>query len=144
MNNIKMAREAFERIKATNPHLKMEILENTEGVELAMNVEKQEGLDFDIYLNLQNADELHLQFDSFWGEWFPCAEPARISEYEAAVNGVLSGGFRAKVISRRGQPVKTLLQAPSESGWSTVYTWSKLHLPFGTKTISYVQNRSNT
>ena len=144
MSNIKTAREVFERVKAANPHLKMEIEENPAHVELAMHIKTQAGLDFDVFLNLQNNDELHLQFGPFWGEWFPCSEPTRVSEYEAAVNGVLSGNFRTKVINRRGKPVKALLQAPSENEWSTVFTWGKLHLPLGIKTISYVQNQSNT
>ncbi|MBO2646361.1 hypothetical protein [Shewanella algae] len=144
MSAIEIARETFERIKAANPHLKMEIEESPEYVDLAMKIKKQTGLDFDVYLNLQNDDELHLQFDPFWGEWFPCTESARVSEYEAAVNGVLSGAYRTKIINRRGSPVKALLQAPSVNEWSTVFTWGKLHLPLGAKTISYVQNQPNT
>ncbi|WP_156493804.1 MULTISPECIES: hypothetical protein [unclassified Alcanivorax] len=112
--------------------------------ELAMNIRRQAGLDFDVYLNIQNDDELHLQFESFCGAWFPFTEPARVSEYEAAVNGVLSGTYRTKIINRRGSPVKALLQAPSVQEWSTVFSWSKLHLPIGEKTISYVQNQPNT
>jgi len=144
MSAVEIARETFERIKAANPHLKMEIEEVPQYVELAMNIRRQAGLDFDVYLNLQNDDELHLQFESFCGAWFPCTEPARVSEYEAAVNGVLSGTYRTKIINRRGSPVKALLQAPSVQEWSTVFSWSKLHLPIGEKTISYVQNQPNT
>ena len=144
MSTIGIARETFERIKAANPNLNMEIEESPQYVELAMNIRKQAGLDFDVYLNLQNGDELHLQFETFWGEWFPCTEPAQVSKYEAAVNGVLSGAYRAKVINRRGSPVKALLQAPSVHEWSTVFTWGKLNLPIGEKTISYVQNQPNT
>lgn len=144
MSTVGIARETFERIKAANPHLRMEIEESPQYVELAMNIRRQAGLDFDVYLILQNDDELHLQFEPFWGEWFPCTEPARVSEYEAAVNGVLSGTYRAKIINRRGSPVKALLQAPSVQEWSTVFSWSKLHLPIGEKTISYVQNKPNT
>jgi hypothetical protein len=144
MSTVGIARETFERIKAANPHLRMEIEESPQYVELAMNIRRQAGLDFDVYLNLQNDDELHLQFEPFWGEWFPCTEPARVSEYEAAVNGVLSGTYRTKIINRRGAPVKALLQAPSVQEWSTVSSWSKLHLPIGEKTISYVQNKPNT
>ena len=144
MSTVGIARETFERIKAANPHLRMEIEESPQYVELAMNIRRQAGLDFDVYLILQNDDELHLQFEPFWGEWFPCTEPARVSEYEAAVNGVLSGTYRAKIFNRRGSPVKALLQAPSVKEWSTVFSWSKLHLPIGEKTISYVQNKPNT
>jgi len=144
MSTIEIARETFERIKAAHPHLEMEIETSPQYVELAMNIKKQKGLDFDVYLNLQNDDELHLQFESFWGEWFPCTESARTFEYEAAVNGVLSGTYRTMVISRRGSPVKALLQAPSTNQWSTVFTWGKLHLPLGSKAISYVQNQKHT
>ncbi len=144
MSTVEIARETFERIKAANPYLRMEIEEIPQYVELAMNIRRQAGLDFDVYLNLQNDDELHLQFEPFCGAWFPCTEPARVSEYEAAVNGVLSGTYRTKIINRRGSPVKALLQAPSVQEWSTVFSWSKLHLPIGEKTISYVQNQPNT
>ncbi|MCX2833087.1 hypothetical protein [Microbulbifer thermotolerans] len=144
MSTIEIARAAFEHIKAENPHLKMEIEENPEHVELAMNIKKQPRLDFDVFLSLQNNDELHLQFEFFSFEWFPCTEPARVLEYETSVNGVLSGRFRTKVIELRGQSIKALLQAPSENGWSTVFTWSKMHLPLGAKTIRYVQNQSRT
>lgn len=141
MSNIDIARKVFERIKDGNPHLKMEIENNTEHLELAMHIEKQRGLDFDVYLSLQNNDELHLQFQPFWGEWYPCTESKCVSEYESVVNGVLSGDFRAKVINRRGEHVKVILQAPSENEWFTVFKWVKFHLPLGKKTISYVQNQ---
>ena len=144
MSNIHIAKAVFERIKASNSHLNMEIENKPEHVDHAMNINRQPGLDFDVFLNLQNHDELHLLFQPFWGEWFPCTEPKRVEEYEAAVNGVLSGEYRTKVINRKGVPVKGLLQRPNGSEWVTVFTWGKLHFPFGKKTVSYVQNTKNT
>jgi len=47
MSTVGIARETFERIKAANPHLRMEIEESPQYVELAMNIRRQAGLDFD-------------------------------------------------------------------------------------------------
>jgi hypothetical protein len=144
MSSIEIAENSFKRIREANPQLVMEVESSTKGIELEMNVRKQPGLDFDVLLDLQNRDELHLHITPFWGEWFSSTDPVRVKEYESAVNGMLSGLYRLKVINRRGNAVKAILQAPSNSSWRSVFTWSKIHLPIGRKTITYVQNTQNT
>ena len=144
MTTVDITRKVFEHIKAENSHLNMEVEQNPEHMHLAMYIKKQIGLDFDVFLSLQNDDEPHLQFEPLWGGWFPCTESDRVSEYKAAVNGVQSGSFRIKVISLRGQAVKALLQEPYKNEWPTIFTWSMLHLPLGVKNISYLQNQPNT
>jgi hypothetical protein len=141
MDNCKIANEAFQYIINANPNLEMVIVVEPDDYDAEMNIPAQEGLDFSVHLNLQNTDELHLVVEPFWGEWFPCTEPDRVKEYIAAVNGVLNGSSRIKIISRNGNPVKAILQEPDKEKWQTSFTWSKLHLPLGKISTRYVQNQ---
>ena len=43
-------------------------------VQLVMDIPAQPGLLFDVNLNLQNRDELHLQASTLWVSWFPCTK----------------------------------------------------------------------
>jgi len=139
-NCLIVGRNAFNNIKNANSNLHMEMVRvEHDYVDLEMNIDVQNGLDFPILMNLQD-DALHLHVGPFWGEWFSCESPEVVKNFVDAVNGVLSGCYRIKVISRAGKEVKALLQAPSDGSWKLYYTWSKLHWPFGKKTIHYIQN----
>jgi len=54
-----------------------------------MDIPAQPGLSFEVHLNLQNRDELHLVASAFWCEWFPCSNPKKVERYIEAVSGLL-------------------------------------------------------
>lgn len=138
-----IAMDAFNSIKNDNPNIRTEISrEHCEYVDMEMNIDAQVGLKFSIAMNLQD-DTLHLHIGPFWGEWFSCNSPDVVKKFVDTVNGILSGNYRIKVISKNGVEVKALLQKPNNDTWECIYTWSKLHWPFAKKTIYYIQNKAS-
>src|SRR5512147_425907 len=91
-----IAIDTFNRIQATFSQLTMTLELHHPHVDINMDIKKQTGLDFDVNLNLQNIDELHLSAGSFWVEWYPCDEPHKVEEYFSAVKGLLSGEYRIR------------------------------------------------
>ena len=86
-------------------------------VELSIRLLVQPGLRHEVWLALQNKDELHFSVGHFWLEWFPCTQPSRASEYVAAVIGFLSGHYRVLEHYRGKRCEKAELQAPRNAGW---------------------------
>lgn len=103
----------FEKIQAAFPALSMKLDLHPAQVDLAMEIPAQSGLPFDVHLNLQNLDELHLSASALWYEWFPCTNPRKVERYLEAVSGLLSGEFRILEHWRGKRPVKAQLQLPS-------------------------------
>lgn len=136
-----IAVSTFERIRAAFPALAMNVDLHPKHVDLAMHIPAQSGLLFDVYLNLQNLDELHLEASALWSEWFPCTDPDRVDKYFRAVSGLLSGQFRILEHWRGNRPVKAKLQSPRHGGWKTIATWSVLlSAPWPKKSFRIVQN----
>jgi hypothetical protein len=110
-------------------------------VDLAMNIPAQPGLSFEVDLNLQNIDELHLSAAALWVEWFPCTKRKKVEKYFEAVSGLLSGRFRILEHRRGTRAVKSCLQRPSNGGWETIHGCSTLlSIPWPPKTFKVVQN----
>ena len=132
----------FERIRATFPSLVMNLDLHPDHMDLAMDIPAQAGLSFNVDLNLQNRDELHLVASGLWVEWFPCTNPKKVEEYFESVCGVLSGQFRILEHWRGKRAVKSELQRPTDSQWKTVATWLTLSalIPWPRKTFKIVQN----
>ena len=133
----------YKRIQSSFPHLSMEIDENPTNryIDVEMEIPKQPGLSFDIGLNLQH-DELNLGSSSFWFEWFPCVDDARLDEYLDAVTGLIAGRFRLQETLRGKKVVRSRLQAPEGDGWKTIASCSGLHLSFfRKKSIRIIQNQ---
>jgi len=121
----------------------MELDENNVDVDVMMDIPSQPGLAFNVSLNLQNIDELHLNASCLCFSWFPCDMPGVEERFVEAVHGVLSGGYRILEYRRGQRCVKAKLQKPADSGWKTIATWSCLHFPFPwKKTISILRNAS--
>ena len=124
-----IAKTAFGRIRAAFPNLSMIEVKSAPN-EVCFDMPVQPGLKHSISLNLQNHDELHFAVGgSFWLEWFPCTEPAKVDAFVQAVCGFISGKFRILLHYRRGRFVKAQLQAPEAEGWKTIGTYAKLALP---------------
>ena len=137
----KIALDTFEKIKVSFPHLEMKLDLEDPHVDINMDIKKQRGLDFDVNLNLQNMDELHISASALWVEWFPCTNPEEVEGYMAAVNGVLSGKYRILEHIKDQKAIKAELQRPADDGWETIATWSTVYWPsIKKKTFNIVQN----
>jgi len=118
-----IALSTFEKIQFAFPTLTMSLVFDDPHVDLAMDIPAQSGLPFNVDLNLQNLDELHLSASVFWYEWFPCTNPKKVEKYLEAVSGLLSGEFRILEHWRGKRPVKAQLQRPTRDGWENFATW---------------------
>jgi len=115
------AKEAFEEIQSSFPRLNMDMNYNQRYLDLAMDIPKQSGLDFDVSLNLQD-DELHISASGFWGSYFPMKDPIVITAYLEAVKGILSGEYRILQSMKNGMVITSFLQRPNEGSWETIFT----------------------
>ena len=137
---IEIAKRTFELIQQKFPNLTMRI-HNDGPVELSLEIKKQNGLNFDIDLNLQNNDELHFSVGHFWCEWFPCTKQAEVDEYIDLVSGFISGQYRILEHCRGKRIVKSELQSPENDSWKTRATCMTPSFPFPIKkTFNVVQN----
>lgn len=129
IDTLHIAKDAFAEIGARFPWLQQ--IEDREGpVELSVTIPVQPGIKQEIWLCLQNYDELHFSVGHFWLEWFPCTDPKRVSEYMAAVCGFIAGESRIIEHYRGDRCVKAQLQLPDQGEWKTLGTWARLSLPF--------------
>ncbi|MBT6031725.1 MAG: hypothetical protein HOH19_04050 [Kordiimonadaceae bacterium] len=137
-----IGRGVLSDIKSTFFSLQMEI-EKPENipVDLEMNIDVQDGLEFQIMMNLQ-GDELHLHIDEFHCSWFPCDDINVANDFMESVKGMIYGEYRVKLICRNGKLFSAMLQKPEVQSWKTIARYGGLISlwPFGIKTISYVQN----
>ena len=139
-----VAKRVFETLCLEFPSLES-ALKKHDFLDLLLEFPKQEGLDFEVSMNLQNHDELHLNVDELWASWFPCTDPEVEKAFLDAVTGLIDGKNRIKVFLKKGAPYRRLLQRPESDGWKTIYTHSSLHWPFFFKPeIRYVQNEPTT
>ena len=123
-----IARSAFAQIFAANPDLRW--TENKDDpVEISISLPAQARLKYDIWLALQNEDELHFSVGHFWLEWFPCTDFLKAQAYVDAVCGFISGDCRVVEQFRGPDCVKATLQRRNGETWQTIGTWSKLRLP---------------
>ena len=123
------ASSIFKQVGETFPEFAMHHGQGEDG-EPRLGIPAQAALHFEVVLYLY-ADALHLCADQFCGEWFPCSSWLVVEEYHDAVTGLLSGRYRIVQHSRRGKPLKAVLQRPSSPGWSTVYRhYQSLALPW--------------
>jgi hypothetical protein len=138
----KIALSCFERIQGEFTNLAMELVREPEHVELEMNIPQQPGLLFDVHLNLQNVDELHLVVaDEFWVEWFPCTDGDVTERYVEAVCGVLSGAFRVLAVYSGPRYLKGYLQRPRGAQWETIARhYHSFALPFSRRRKAVIQN----
>ena len=115
----------FEDIQHAFPQLTMTVDLHHPHVDLNLDILQQEGLRFDMNLNLQ-GDELHLTAGHFWLEWFPCDNQEIREDFREAVQGLLSGEYRVLESYRGRRAVKAQLQRPDGQTWKTIGTWTTL------------------
>lgn len=119
----------FKAIIADFPDFTMQYDNNPKNVDLSIDIANQPGLPFDINLNLQ-GDELHLNAESFWCEWFPCTDPKIVKDFRESVYGLLSGRYRIVEQYCGKRPVKADLQNDHQGKWETKATWTTTHFTF--------------
>jgi hypothetical protein len=136
-----IARAVFGEIAKRFPTLKM-VENHGEPVNISITLPVQPGLSDEVWLCLQNIDELHFSVGHFWLEWFPCTNRDRVYGYLDAVTGFLSGEYRVLEHYRKGRCYKAQLQKPEGGGWRTIGTWFKGWIPWSLKkTTREIRNR---
>lgn len=120
--------QAVQRIRGEFPSLRVDVTRDHPHVEAMAELPKQTGLDFEVSINLQNQDELHLNAgDHFWVEWFPCGDDEVFERFLQAAVGVISGEFRIVESFVLGRAVRAELQQPVAGGkWKRFATWGNL------------------
>jgi hypothetical protein len=120
--------QAVQAIKREFPALQIDLIGDHPSVHAIAEMHVQAGLDFEVIVNLQNGDELHLNAgEHFRVEWFPCGEEQVFKRFMEAVIGTISGEFRIVETFVFGSPAKAELQRPDgHGGWKRVATWANL------------------
>lgn len=93
-------------------------------VDLAMKFPAQPRLVANVWVALQNQDELSLQIDGVAFSFYPF-ETAKV-HFDRTLRNVLSGDYRLVTWHRTqsGPPFRGELQKPGIEEWITVATWS--------------------
>jgi hypothetical protein len=101
--------------------------DNSAPVELACWFRKQPGLDWDLWLNLQNDDEIGIQHEFFTAEWFPITDPREEAAFIVAVDGLILGDVRLKCMysGRDGLPYRVDLERVSAATWYPLFTYDR-------------------
>lgn len=125
------------------PNLTIKINEEDPNVDIMMDIPKQQGLDFDINLNLQNIDELHLSVDKLWMCWFPCTVEENKAGFIDTVTGLITGKYRILETLRGESIVKAELQFQENGEWISISSGQYIfQLPkFGKKSHRIKQNQ---
>lgn len=114
-----IARNVFKKIQLLYPYLNMEIVDDLPHLDLCMDIPVQEGLKFEISLNLQNMDELHISSGKLWMCWFPCSRQYNVDDFLDVVKGLIDGKYRILEIIKGGKVIKARLQKPVNGKWVT-------------------------
>jgi hypothetical protein len=137
LDNRKIERERFEEVLALLArefsNVRVEVERSPAHVDAAADIPLQPGASVPISINLQNADELHLNIgEHFWAEWFPCGEDEVFHRYCEALRGWLSGRYRIVESYVGGKAVSAYLQEPAAESWKDVASWRNVAgcLPF--------------
>jgi hypothetical protein len=132
MDNRKVEIERFNQVvnllQQRFPSLSIQVQLEHPHLHANLDIVKQPGLDFNININLQNRDELHLSASEFWGEWFPWGDQAVFDEFCDAALGVITGEYRIVERYVFGRYCTGALQKPvARQGWKTIYSHSNLN-----------------
>ena len=127
-----IARGVFAEIAKRFPSLKM-IENHDDPVEISITMPVQPGLSHEVWLCLQNRDELGFSAGHFYIEFFPCTKADRVEKYLDAVTGFLSGKYRIVEHYRRSRCYKAKLQKPEGNHWRTIAMWGTIWIPLSFK-----------
>ena len=128
----------FEAIRASFPHLKMELKRNDKQVDLRMHIPRQRGLAFDVNVNLRGG-QLHLRAGACTLKWFPRTSADVVAPVSRGCPSSV-GELEDRRALPPGRPIRAELQKPQLHSWQTIGTWRRLHLPWGKKSLQVLQN----
>jgi hypothetical protein len=135
-----IARGVFAEIAKRFPSLKM-VENHYEPIEISLTMPVQPGLCHEVWLCLQNHDELGFSAGHFYCEWFPCTKPDRVENYVDAVSGFLSGKYRIIELCRGTRCYRAQLQRPEGERWRTIVSWATIWIPLSfRKTVKELRN----
>ncbi|WP_281336110.1 hypothetical protein [Flavobacterium eburneipallidum] len=141
----KIAEEKFKEIQNHFPELKMIINYDDEHVDLSMDIPKQDGVDFEINLNLQNEDELHLATAYIWCQFFSADSEELVDKFYQSVIGLINGEYRILQFVNGDKVYKTLLQKLNGLDWETIYTgYERWRMPWTKVEKNVIQNRTES
>jgi hypothetical protein len=136
-----IARSVFGEIARRFPTLQM-VENHDDPVEISITMPIQPGLSHEVWLCLQNQDELGFSVGHFYCEWFPCTKLHRVEKYLDAVIGFLSGENRILEFYKRGKCYRAKLQKPEGDDWRTIANWATIWVPLSfAKTVKELRNR---
>lgn len=143
LNYLELAINTFETIQKQFPNLHIEITSNSENVDCSVEIPLQEGLDFEISLNLQNTDELHIWTRDIWCSFFPMNKKV-IELYINSVSGLIKGEYRILKFTKNDIVYKSLLQRPLQEKWETIFSdYKKLIFPWTKLETQIIQNNKH-
>ncbi|MEQ8245177.1 hypothetical protein [Fulvivirga sp.] len=136
-----IAEKTFQKVQDTFPELNMTIDYEDEHVDLSMVILEQNGLDFDIHLNLQNDDELHISTAFIWCQLFSAESSELVEFFFESVVGLISGEYRILQFVNKDKVYKSLLQKPNNENWETIYTdHGRFRMPWTRVDKNVIQN----
>ncbi|MDD4911534.1 MAG: hypothetical protein PHP57_04515 [Sideroxydans sp.] len=104
------AEAMFHQLQRQFPNLRMTVNRPATHYLVDLLIDRQSGLVFDVYLYLENNDELHLVAGDHHYEWFPCTDPSLVEECFTATCGLLNGEYRILECRRSTDIVRGELQ----------------------------------
>jgi hypothetical protein len=118
------AKEVFAQL-AERHRLQLEWIDHAP-VSVAANLPKQPGLDWSLWLNLQD-DEIGVQNPFFYVEWFPADDPEEVSSFVELVDGLIDGSVRmvCKFGGRGDLPYAVSFEKAAGPGWNRVYWYGR-------------------
>jgi hypothetical protein len=112
--------QALEELRASFPDLTCDVSFDHPELDAVAEFPPQPGLSFEVSINLQNLDELHLNAGELWTSWFPCGDEEVFRAFIDAVSGVLSGRYRVVQEFVFGISTGAELQRPAGNAWETI------------------------
>jgi hypothetical protein len=141
----KIAENKFKEIQKKFPDLTMIIDYENKNVDLSMTIPKQNGIDFEIELNLQNEDELHISTDYIWCQFFSAESEELVNIFYESVIGLINGEYRILQFVRNNKVYKTFLQKPNGNNWKTIYSGNeRIRMPWTRVKENVIQNKKES
>ena len=136
-----IAEKTFKEIQNHFPELSMTMDYKHQYVDLSMDIPKQNGLDFEINLNLQNDDELHISTDYISCQLFSAESQELVDFFCENVRGIIKVEYRILQFVRNDKVYKSFLQKPNGEKWETIYRgYQRFRFPWTKVNRNIIQN----
>ncbi|SHH06935.1 hypothetical protein SAMN05443549_1155 [Flavobacterium fluvii] len=118
---------------------------DNENLDLSMDIPKQNGIDFEINLNLQNEDELNISTDYIWCQFFSADSEELVNKFYESVIGLINGEYRILQFVKNDKVYKSFLQKPNGNNWETIYRgYERIRIPWTTVKENVIQNKKES